>query len=417
MPSWATSTPLFHETDASAQAAAPGLPEVVREDLAEAGRWLAPLTVRHPLYDEMVRWFVRRHGPGAGGVDLLGFLYSFLEVADLAALARRTPGPHPGEGGADRLRGHGTLGHAGHAVFFQIAAADAARIADGEYDMIVNLVHSGATGLLSRWTGVPAVHDRLAEPLTDWVRQRHPGCTVYQVAAHGDWLDLQRPTLRTLPRLRCPGDLADPGADADLAELALAHDPATGTLQASGRDGAPVAFSYLGTVPQYLLTGPVQLLCLLSDPWISMGRVDRDRRVLDDGDSAGVTVLPQLRQGRIVWARKRWSFSPEDLPQPRHRQAPVEFLAEVDRWRSRHGLPDEVFVTQIVRRPTGAEKDKPQWLGFDHPHSIWAVLGHLRVDAARIDVAEALPHRGHHWADGPDGRPVATEFLGLVSHA
>ncbi|WP_143094251.1 lantibiotic dehydratase [Streptacidiphilus jiangxiensis] len=422
-PPWVRDHPLFHEVDASPRTAGPELPPPVRDDLAEVGRWLVPHTWRHPLYDELLRCFVRRHGAGATGVDLVEFLYAFLDRADPTALAGLVPkADRATAGDPQRLLGDGTVAPAHHTVFFQVSAGTAAQVAAGEHETVVNAVHTGGMGLLGRWAGVPVIGERLGAPLADWAYQLHPGCRVYQVSPWADWSDLQRPVLRALPLLRAPGDLPTQGDLEDAEEatgmdgLTLAHQPRGATLQVLGRDGHPVAFSYLGSIPQHLLTGFAQLLCLLSNPWLTIGRIDRDRHVLDDDDGGRPVFRPRLQQGRIVWARARWTFPAEALPRPQEHGSVLDFIDSVHRWREQHGLPAEVFATRLSRSPGRVVKEKPQWLGFDHPHAIWAALGHIPPGVTAVDFAEALPSRSGHWALDSEGRGVATEFLGMMRH-
>lgn len=424
VPSWLPGTPLFHEAVAGPGGPALELPRHVGDDLAHAARWLAPHVARTPLYDRLVERFVQRYGVGGTCTDLLGFLYEVLAHADPYALAQQDALPPAGDARGDtgaapgRLRGHGTLGTASNSVFFQVAAADAEHVAAGDHTLVVNLVQNGVGGLLSRWAGVPALHDRLAPALDEWLRALHPGCRVLQVSAYPDWSEMQRPTLSTVPRLRWPVDLPDGDPDAvDIAGLSLSHDPETGTLQAYDRDGGPVAFAYLGTTPTYLLRGAVRLLCLLSDPWMTLGRADREVRAFDRVTTGeGARYLPRIQHGRVVWARARWRLPAARLPRPDPGVSPLRFLADVERWRRRHGLPEEVFLVQITRGPRGVRKEKPQWLGFDNPHVVWAALRQIRPDALAVDLVEALPGRDGHWNRDAAGAPVATEFTGLVRH-
>ncbi|MFJ1605712.1 lantibiotic dehydratase [Streptomyces sp. NPDC088253] len=424
VPSWLDGTPLFHEAVASPEGPAHELPGRVGDDLAHAARWLAPHVTRTPLYDGLVERFVHRYGVGGTCSDLLGFLYEVLAHADPYALARQDTLPPAGDPRGDdipapgRLLGHGTLGTASNSLFFQVAAEDAAHVAAGDYTLVVNLVQNGVGGLLSRWACVPSLHDRIAPALDDWLRGLHPGCRVLQVSAYPDWSEMQRPTLSTVPRLRWPTDLPDGDpTTVDMAGLSLCHDPDTGTLQAYDHDGSPVAFAYLGTTPTYLLRGAVRLLCLLSDPWMTLGRADREVRAFDRVTTGeGAQYLPRTQHGRVVWARARWRLPAARLPRPDPGVSPVRFLADVERWRRQHGLPEEVFLVQITRGPRGVRKEKPQWLGFDNPYVVWAALRQIRSDALAVDLVEALPGRGEHWNRDAAGAPVATEFSGLVRH-
>ncbi|HEV2371814.1 MAG TPA: lantibiotic dehydratase [Streptosporangiaceae bacterium] len=431
-PPWVKALPLFHETVGALEGAVPNLPEVVRDDLVEAARWLAPLTVPDPLYGRLVSCFVHRYGVGGTCRDLIGFLYAFITAGgaerrwDAALPGGRPRGAEPGEGppgerppaDPDRLRGHHTVCDANHTLFFQLAVPAGAQVPATGHELVVNLLHPGTTGLAARWACIPALRDRLDAAVAGWVRELHRDCRVYQVSAYPDWADVQRPPLRTLPWLRCPGDLPNAGPlPADTSDMVLTHDPSTGTLQAYDRDGCPVAFSYQGTIPRHLLDGPVRLLCLLSDPWVTLGRLDRDRRVPGGSDErANAGFRPRVQQGRIVWARARWSVGPEDIPRPGPGNTSARFLAVLERWRREHGLPEEVFVSQFVPGPAGMRKEKPQWLGFGHPHAVWAALRQIRPDAAAIDLVEVLPARDAHWARDEHGAPVAAEFIAMVRH-
>ncbi|MFI9809874.1 lantibiotic dehydratase [Streptomyces sp. NPDC052301] len=414
-PSWLATAPLYHEAVAGQPQRTRQLPSHLADDLAEAARWIAPAVSLSPLYRRLVDGFVRRHGHGAGGVDLLDFLYAF-HVATDGFPAPRGAAAAAGEG--DRVVGHGTVARPSHAVFFQVAAADEAAVAAGDYEIAVNLVQDGGAGLLGRWACVPELHDATALPLRDWVQSLHPGCRVHQVSAYPDWAELQRMPMRSLPRLRAPGDLPDSDGDTvDLTGWTLAHDPETGTLQARDGDGHPAAVTYMGVVPVHLLAGPLKLLCLLSDPWQTTARVDREFRPYDRMRPVEtLTYRPRIQHGRLVWARARWSVPPAEVPRPDPGAPTVDFLTDVERWRRRNGIPREAFIAQAVRDRRGITKSKPQWIQFDSPHLVWSALRRIHPDAVAVDFVEAFPGSGQQpWHDA-QGRPVVTEFMGLVRH-
>jgi hypothetical protein len=409
-PPWIRRVAPFHEVVANGTQPV-ALPAEVHADLAGTTADLAPLTWRHPVHDELVRCFVDRYGVGAHAVDLIGFLYEFLSRVDGAALGALVPQVDRATArAAGRLRGDATMAAASHALFFQVERPD---VTDGEHTVVINAVHTGGLGLVGRWAAVPSLHEAIAAPLTAWTAALHPGCRVLQLAPAADWSDLQRPTVRTLPVLRAPGDLRTPAEPVEPAGLTLAHRPATGTLQVHDHDGCPVAFAHMGAVPQHLLQGVVRLLALLSNPWVLLGRVGRDRRVGGDppGPDDRPAVQPRIARGRVVWARARWSFPAVAVPRPTPGAPAFEHFAEVRRWAARHGLPAESFVGAVCRSSGRLTVDKPQWLGLDHPHAVWAALGRCDANVSTVDITEALPGRGRHLG------PVATEYLGLVRHA
>ena len=378
-PNWLDAVPPFHEIVADPAAAEPA-PTSVADDVAAAARWLGPRTIPDPRYDRLVACFVKRYGIGGTCTDPVDFLYAADPIVQ-SGVALTPTGSRP-------LRGSGTLGAATQTIFFQLAT--------GVFDqprLVINMVHSGAAGPVARWA---PLHDRLNPFLRDWLSAKHPGCRVYQFSAYPDWADLQRPALDSMPRLRCPGDLPDRGVAADLSQFLLSHDAGSGTLQAYDRDGRPAAFSYLGTVPAHLLAGPPALLNLISDPWLTIV------------DTAGTAALqPRVERGRVVWQRARWRLPAAEMPRPEPLQEPVDFLAEVESWRARHHLPAEIYL-----RSAGA---KPQWLGFDHPHAIYAALRQIGADAGEVELVEALPAHDEHWSEAGQSA-VATEYVAMVRH-
>jgi hypothetical protein len=415
-PEWLSAVPLFHEVVAHPAEQTPEVPDLVRDDLAGIAGTLRPLVRRAAIYRRLVKHFVRRFGTGGTAPDLLAFCYDVLGRIEPLLLPAQFDAVDPVAPAASQLSGRGTVGRAGAMLFFQLVAADAAAVESGDYLLVVNKLQPGLVGLMARWACVPALRDRLAGPLGDWLAQRHPDCQVYQFAAHTDWVEFQRPALHSLPRVGWGPELAEAGTGAvDLAGFTLRHDPATDTLQAYDASGRPAAFGYLGAIPPQLLRGVDRLLYLLSDPWLRAdpAPLAAGAQPVDLGD--GVRYLPRVQRGHVVWRRAGWRMAPAQVPQPRQGEPPIDFLSEVESWRRRHRLPAEVFVSQFSAAP-GARPDKPQWLGFDHPHVILSALRQIRPDAETVEFTEALPARDQHWVTDPRGDAVAAEFVGLVSH-
>ncbi|MEU6560085.1 hypothetical protein [Nocardia nova] len=401
MPAWIPTTPPFHELVAHGPDEPDRLPATISADLSEIARRLAPATGLDPRYERLVRYFVRRHGPGARDVDLLDTLYPVL-----AHGLGRLPGAPSASvvESAPRLRGHGTVGIASHTVFFQVD-----RDSDADYRVIVNAVHGGAIGLLARWSVHPQMNAWSAEYLSEWVTSGFPGSTVYQVVPYADWSTLQRPALADLPRIALPGDLPDTSAAADLTRMVVSHDIGTNTLQVVDRQGRSVSFAHLGVVPQPDLTGIPALLCLLSNPWTTLPRGNERSGTRAAAD--GVVSRPRREQGRIVWARATWVFAAHDVP--RARGTRLEFLRDILNWQRARGLPDEVFVTRIEGGGPRARRGKPQWVGFDHPHAIWIAFGELDTSVTSVEVVEALPRMLDHARSAPE---YTTEYIGVVRH-
>ncbi|GII86893.1 hypothetical protein Ssi03_48830 [Sphaerisporangium siamense] len=375
-PRWLDAVPLFHEVVAHGSAA-----RGPDERLAQVASTLTPGVRRLALYDRLVEFFLHRHGAGGTAPDLLAFCYDFLTTAGMDPFPADRPSP-----ARHGLGGHGTLGAAMSTVFYQTA---------GDL-LVVNRVHSGFAGLIARWAVVPELHDALAATIAAWLGERHPGCRVYQWSAHADWVDFQRPALRSLPYVSWGAELAGEGVT-DLRGFTLRHDPGTGTLQAADHTGHPAALAYLGAIPPALMRGVERVVHTLCDPWTASP---------PGGDASG--HVPRLERDGVVYRRERWRVAPDEIPRPGADL--VGFLAEVERWRTGLGLPAEVFLRQRGPRAGVARPEKPQWLGFDHPLAVWTALRQVRGDAAVVELVEALPGRDDH------GDEHATEYGVMVRH-
>ncbi|WP_328667551.1 lantibiotic dehydratase family protein [Streptomyces sp. NBC_00322] len=413
-PDWLAGAGLLHEAVAHGPGASPRLGDVVRADLHTVASALTPHIRRAPLYDRMLGHFVRWYGSGGAG-DLLSFCYRFL-AADPPATWQPAPGQSAGAVPAQgQLGGDRTLSRPSHVVFFQVAAGSAEEVARGDHLLVVNRIHSGLPGMVGRWAAIPALRHGIDGALTRWLSDLNPGCRVYQTSAHADWIEFQRPALRGLPRAGWGPELAEAeGGTHDLRGFTLTHDPVTHTLQVRDAAGDPAAFAYLGAVPVASLHGVDRLLATLSDPWVlDLGGVDAAGGTgATGGAGAPSSYRPRVQQGRIVMRRASWLAAPGELPRPTRRQSPVDFLLEVERWRARLGVPDEVFLSRSTDRP--GTHHKPQWVGFDHPHAVWAAFRQIDEATTRVEITEALPGRDRHWAADPHQPAAATEFIAML---
>ncbi|MEU4669778.1 hypothetical protein AB0F91_17790 [Amycolatopsis sp. NPDC023774] len=334
-------------------------------------------------YYDLVRFFLHHYGSG-GGADLTEFALRAVRDLDPMLWLSRCAVPEPDV----RDIAGPSIGRPAHSVFWQVA---------GE-SLVVNQVHPDYLGAVSRWAGVPGLAQRVEAALTSLHEKRFPGCAVYQVTAHADWTDTQRPAVRSAPWLSWGAERpsAGPGA-VSIDGFRARHDLATGTLEVLDPAGRPAALSYLGAVPAHLLRGVPRVLQLLSDPWLSLGPW---------APVPGAGFRERATDGRLVLRRARWTLPASALsavpagPDLDCLRAGRRFLAE-------HGLPEQVFVRALAAG--GVPQGKPQWLSFAHPLAAWTALKGL-AGAEELELTEALPAAGTSV-----GR--VTEFLTVVTHA
>lgn len=404
VPDWVASAPIFHETVSGGASIIEGLPAVVGQDLRAVSRALAADTVLTARYHHLVRCFVSRYGTGGAG-NLLEFSHAYLDRVDINTPMRSARNSRTTPGDLNRPRDNPTVGAPSHTMFFQLAANSISDIDAARYELIVNLIQPGSLGLVTRWGGLSRMAEKLSPWRSSWLNSKHPGARVYQFSAYSDWVDIQGFTLDGVPRLRCPGDL--PGRDPEevgFSDITLYHDPASETLRAVGPGGHPAAFNYVGTVPVHLIAGPARLLCLLSDPWMMNDGYYESRQL----PGSTIVFQPRRQEGRVVFRRAQWVIPQNLIPRP-GRDA-VRFLADMERWRLKHDMPVEVYITQVLPGVLGSVPSKPQWMSFTHPHSLYTAVRQIESDALSVKMHEALPVREQYWVVDDRGRRYASEF-------
>ncbi|MEU9505930.1 hypothetical protein AB0D32_06585 [Micromonospora sp. NPDC048170] len=412
-PAWVTAGPLRHENVAGTVGAVQ-LPQTVLDDLDQLAGLLRPSVRRATLYVRLVDHFVARYGPGGQADDIFEVLYSFLRRPDAPKLfgdAYTDPGQP-----VEDLRGHGTIGAPTQTAYAQIVAAGPAEVAAGDYRLVLNRLTAGQPGLLSRWAGVPRMSDAVNGSLVEWLATVYPGARAYQVNIGADWINGHRAAAGGVPSLPWPAEVrAGAGPTGNWSRLRLTHEPSTGTLQVHDSDGAPVAFTYLGSTPAYLLSEAARLLFLLSEPWLIAVRADNDRWPFDPQPRVPEepTAMPAVESGRLVLSRRRWRIPAAAFPRPRPGESPARFLFRLDRWRTAHDLPAEVFCRRDFA-PVSARK--PLWVDLRVPHAVWTLLRATAQDRA-FDLVEALPGRDAHWLRDADGNRRASELLVLLNLA
>lgn len=321
------------------------------------------------------------------------------------------------------------------AVNFQVAAEDAAAVAEGRYRLVLNDLFTGVGLALSRFAHLHAPSEPgTPNPIVSELRHHLEGLRRTSAPREGElpvvaevtfnhWgpaanAGLRPPFLEH--EIELPGQRASPGATVlPLTALTLRWDsteecmvltwhPADGRL---ARQVLPVLTS--GVAPE----GFASLL-------VGIGRQALQPLTLFPGfpppDVDQPFAWPRIVHGRVVLMRRRWYFPPGHPPEPpRDRGDPDEllarFFARVHGWRRSHGLPRHVFVRTNL-------EPKPFWVDLESPAAVDLLrrllsspgpAGDAGATPPRRDlhVEEMLPGPGEMWVRDGEGRYAAELLL------
>ncbi|WP_435735398.1 lantibiotic dehydratase [Cellulosimicrobium sp. PMB13] len=200
----------------------------------------------------------------------------------------------------------------------------------------------------------------------------------------------------------CPGESSDAPSDEQipLDDLYLVHDARRDRLVLRSRrlerEVVPVYNGYL--VPMAL--PQVARTLLLLSPTL-MVRFDIwggvPRTVTEDG----VSTRPRVRLGSVVLSRRSWAATAADLPLRTPGQSDADWFLGWHRWRRRHDVPLQTFVTVYPVERKGAASPKPQYLDLASVLSLQAFEAMITDPADKAVVAEMLP--------GPDDLTFRSE--------
>lgn len=142
---------------------------------------------------------------------------------------------------------------------------------------------------------------------------------------------------------------------ADWSRLWLAHDPDQDRLEVRDADGRPCRVLTLGAGNPLLFPAPLWVASCLSIG----GRLFEDLAASwyarAEHEGTATFASPRLAVGNAVVARRRWYGGTDLTDVAQGPGADADRWLELTRWRSRHGVPAEVFLKG------GPTDDAPWW--------------------------------------------------------
>lgn len=396
---------------------APSTVAHARAALTTVAASIRPRIFRSHAYDLLVSRLVARAGVG-GSCDALPFLMDMCadEDGDAELMASHlrdvVASADPGDRAWLPVGRSSVKPHVG--LYVQSWSATG----PGEPSVVVNQVGTGTGSLFARFHGLLGAP--VAEAIRDHVEHAWGSSRCYELRVWSDVNTAQAAGSGLLPALVLPGE---PGSadDLHLADCRLVHEPRDGTVDLVGADGQVVGVVYLGLLPSFQLPALARWLTILSDQWVNLS-VQSDRRspwaappALDD--EPGVAFEPRVTEGPVVLRRASWTVRRDALPSLTGPDD-VERLVEFDAFRTKFGIPEEVFVHKIATGySAGAgmhDARKPLWVNLASVDALSMLAGWIPGPVTSVRLTEALPGRSQYTVEDDEGRRYVSENVALV---
>jgi hypothetical protein len=296
-------------------------------------------------------------------------------------------------------------------VLFQIAARSDADIDAGRAPLVLNALFNGIGLALSRFAHLlgrgrtDLLNPVIAELARAWSAMERPGAILAEITFNHEARTANaglRPVLFQ-HEIELPGDLVSTGAErVPLTDLRIRYDSATDrlVLRSSCRDVEVIPVVTSGVSPSGIVS---ELIHIGRQGWQAIG-------YLPGFHAPQVKRWPRIVCGNVVLFRARWTFMGERLPPLARGAEPLgdaAFFLELARWRSRHELPQHVFVhTQAEPKPFYVDLASPVLTDLLRR----AVQNALSKGEAVLEVTEMLPGPDELWVRDDRGS-YASEFL------
>jgi hypothetical protein len=304
-----------------------------------------------------------------------------------------------------------------HCFFLQVGR-------DPEPFAVLNRAYSGLTLQFSRFAH--CFPDAEGHGLTDGLRSTladvcPPGAVFAELKGGYETTNLNLHPAVTPYELVCPGDISfRPAAEQIFVDdLYIEDDPVGGRLRLrSSRLGVEVIPVYLGFLVPLAL--PEMQRLLMNFSYTSMARIDLWSGVDQPLRDKPVGGHPRVRYRDLVLTRRLWKTHPSRLPQRGPEQTEAEHVLDWARWKTQHGLPNQVFVTPDVAlaeeanadpggKPAFATTLKPQYVDFESVFSLSLLDNIVKSATSRLVFTEMLPDLSQAWLR-PGGSTYVSEL-------
>jgi hypothetical protein len=298
---------------------------------------------------------------------------------------------------------------------------------DGAEGLVLNQIYGGRSGILSRFCEV--LDDEGMARLRAYLRKGSGADRNVELGGVFGFNANRHPAMSDSELVVPPfAPSYEQTSKISLAELKLVYVPDEHRLVFQDRDGKPVDIWYHGLLTPVMLPAVQRTIALAFSEGPCFLTANATASAMESGDS-DVMYSPRLTLGKVVIARRSWTFAYQACPDASLPLA--QFYLALRDWQKTHGLPERFFVrallggsaeqARISRYAAMKEinfKDlKPFYVDLRNPRFVRLLQNMLKRHTLALFVSELLPDFEEHASSVDGERHVSELHFELTSTA
>ncbi|MFB7155424.1 lantibiotic dehydratase [Lysinibacillus sp. NPDC056232] len=412
-PYWISTTELVYE-DTRFKTEVPFLGENLKNEMIQLQEYIKPFTYRHALNDRLMDKFIQFYGK-SGNVTVLEFLCeiieSEMEYSKLIKLARHDDIQNVMSG---KNIYEDNQNHKSATLYYQIVSESHENLLNGDYLIVINKVTDGSGSVFSRFN--PMFDEKhYKEEIVQWNNKLSKSQEIVEFSVGGDWANVQEKYNLFPNQLNWIGELPnvhdEENTKIGVTDLNLSI--RDGKFILTDKENHQIKPVYLGAVPEHLSADLSKLFFTIVKPWYirtPYGSNPLNKPQVNENDN--ITHIPRFQEGKIVFEREKWVVKLEELQGILSQYKDNELFLELNTWRRKHNIPEEVFFT--LESNSMLDNYKPMWFHFLSIPCINLLKRSITSKSNYITFTEALPSVNSQWYKDKEEKYV-TEFMSLLS--
>lgn len=412
-PYWISTNELVYE-DTRFKTEVPYLGEDFKNEMIQLKEYIKPFKYRHTLNDRLMDKFIQFYGE-SGNVAILEFLWKITEVeTDYSKLIKLAQQDDIQNVISGKNIYEDNQNHQSATLYYQIISESHEKLLEGDYLIVINKVTDGSGSIFSRFN--PIFDEKhYKEEIVQWNNQLSKNQKLVEFSVGGDWANVQEKYNLFPNQLNWIGELPniydEENTKIGVTDLNLSIKDSKFIL--TDKENNQIKPVYLGGVPEHLSADLSKLFFTIVKPWYirtPYGSNPLNKPQVNDNDN--ITHIPRFQVGKVVFEREKWVVKLEELQGILGQFKDNELFLELNMWRRKNNIPEEVFFT--LESNSMLDNYKPMWFHFLSIPCINLLKRSITSKSNYIIFTEALPSVNSQWYKNNEEKYV-TEFMSLLS--